>query len=505
MNQHDLIVIGSGPGGYVAAIRAAQLGLNVACVEREPQLGGTCLRIGCIPSKALLESSEHYAAARGSLAEHGVKVAGVELDLPAMLRRKDQIVALLTKGVEALFKKNKITRYTGHARLAGPGRVEVSPVTADTAVAPAGPGSNTADTAVAPGTPVQLAGKHILLATGSKSATLPGVELDSDRIGTSTAALSYPAVPQHLVVIGAGYIGLELGAVWQRLGAKVTVLEYLDRILPGTDDEIAAEALKLFKRQGLEFRLGARVTGARVVQRDQGTKGSKDQGIEGARDQGADGPCVVEMAGAEPIRCDRVLLAVGRVPSSADLGLDTVGIQVDDRGRLAVDEHFQTSAAGVYAIGDVIRGPMLAHKASEEGIACVEHMVTGYGHVNYDAIPGVCYTQPEIAGVGKTEEELKAAGTLYRKGVFQFRASGRARALGQIDGKVKILADAQTDRILGVHIIGPRAGDLIAEAAVAIEFGASSEDLARCCHAHPTLAETLKEAALAVDGRAIHA
>jgi dihydrolipoamide dehydrogenase len=475
MNQHDLIVIGSGPGGYVAAIRAAQLGLNVACVEREPLLGGTCLRMGCIPSKALLESSEHYAAARGSLAEHGVKVAGVALDLPAMLRRKDQIVALLTKGVDSLFKKNKVMRYTGHARLAGPGRVDVQ-----------GPDGKT-----------ELAGKHILLATGSKSATLPGIELDSDRIGTSTEALSYPAVPQHLVVIGAGYIGLELGAVWQRLGAKVTVLEYLDRILPGTDDEIAAEALKLFKRQGLEFRLGARVTGARVVQRD--------QGIEGARDQGADGPCVVEMAGAEPIRCDRVLLAVGRVPSSADLGLDTVGIQVDDRGRLAVDEHFQTSAAGVYAIGDVIRGPMLAHKASEEGIACVEHMVTGYGHVNYDAIPGVCYTQPEIAGVGKTEEELKAAGTLYRKGVFQFRASGRARALGQIDGKVKILADGQTDRILGVHIIGPRAGDLIAEAAVAIEFGASSEDLARCCHAHPTLAETLKEAALAVDGRAIHA
>jgi dihydrolipoamide dehydrogenase len=469
MQQHDLVVIGAGPGGYVAAIRAAQLGLNVACVDQEAALGGTCLRIGCIPSKALLESSEHFAATRKELAGHGVNVGPVELDLAAMLGRKEQIVGGLTKGVEALFKKNNVTRYTGHARLAGARRVDIHPVTADTAVAP--------------GHPTPLSAKHIILASGSKSAPLEGVELDYDRIGTSTEALSYPEVPKRLVVIGAGYIGLELGSVWSRLGAKVTVLEYLDRILPGMDDELAAEALKLLKRQGLEFQLGARVTAAR-------------------RDRAG---CVVAAEGLEPIRCDRVLLAVGRVPNTDDLGLETVGIKLDARGRVPVDEHCATPVAGIYAIGDVIRGPMLAHKAQDEGIACVEHIVTGYGHVNYDAIPGVVYTEPEIAAIGRTEEQLKAAGVAYRKGVFQFRGNGRARALGHIDGKVKILADAQTDRILGVHIIGPRAGDLIAEAAVAIEFGASSEDLARCSHAHPTLAECLKEAALAVDGRAIHA
>jgi dihydrolipoamide dehydrogenase len=481
MNQHDLIVIGAGPGGYVAAIRAAQLGLNVACVEQEPALGGTCLRIGCIPSKALLESSERYAATRKELAEHGVKVGAVELDLAAMLRRKDQVVGGLTKGVEALFKKNKVTRYVGHARLVGPGRVTVLP---------AEPG--------APATgPVELEAKHVIIATGSKSAPLKGVELDYDRIGTSTEALSYPQVPQHLVVIGAGYIGLELGSVWLRLGAQVTVLEYLDRILPGMDDELAAEALKLLKRQGLEFHLGARVTAARTVAA--GAPAGR------GRPTGDEWPCVVEAEGLEPIRCDRVLLAVGRVPNTDDLGLETLGIKLDEKGRVPVDDHFATFAAGVYAIGDVIRGPMLAHKAEDEGIACAEHIATGYGHVNYDAIPGVCYTEPEIAAVGRTEEQLKAAGVAYRKGVFQFRGNGRARALGHVDGKIKILADVQTDRVLGVHIIGPRAGDLIAEAAVAIEFGASSEDLARCSHAHPTLAEALKEAALAVDGRALHA
>ncbi len=478
MNQHDVIVIGAGPGGYVAAIRAAQLGLNVACVEQEPALGGTCLRIGCIPSKALLESSERFVEARGGLAEHGVKVGSVELDLPAMLKRKDEVVGGLTKGVEALFKKHKITRYLGHARLAGPGRVNVVP-------------AELGAEATRGAAPIELRAKHILIATGSKSAPLNGVELDYDRIGTSTEALSYPEVPKHLVVIGAGYIGLELGSVWRRLGAQVTVLEYLDRILPGMDDELAAEALKLLKRQRLDFHLGARVTAAR---RDAGTKGQRDE----AR-------CIVECEGAEPVRCDRVLLAVGRVPNTDDLGLETVGLKLDEKGRIPVNDHFATSAAGVYAVGDVIRGPMLAHKAEDEGVACVEHIVTGYGHVNYDAIPGVCYTEPEIAAVGQTEEQLKAAAVAYRKGVFHFRGNGRARALGHVDGKVKILADAKTDRVLGVHIIGPRAGDLIAEAAVAIEFGASSEDLARCSHAHPTLAEALKEAALAAAGRAIHA
>jgi dihydrolipoamide dehydrogenase len=482
VNQHDLIVIGAGPSGYVAAIRAAQLGLNVACVEEEKALGGTCLRVGCIPSKALLESSEHFAAARSGLAEHGVKVGSVELDLAALLKRKDKVVGMLTKGVEALFKKNNVTRYAGHGRIVGAGRVDVTTGTTETVVAHRG-SEPEAQVRVGSGSVMELRAKHIIIATGSKSASLKGVEVDGDRIATSTEALSYSEVPGHLVVIGGGYIGLELGMVWHRLGAKVTVLEYLDRILPGTDADIADEALKLFKKQGLEFHLGARVTAAR-------------------RDGEA---CVVECDGREPIRCDRVLLAVGRVPNTDGLGLDAVGIKLDAKGRVPVDERYVASAAGVYAIGDVIAGPMLAHKAEEEGIACVERIATGYGHVNYDAIPGICYTEPEIASVGKTEEQLKERGVEYRSGVFPFRANGRARALGHVDGKVKVLADAKTDRILGVHIIGPRAGDLIAEAAVAMDFGASSEDLARCCHAHPTLAETVKEAALAVTGRAIHA
>ncbi len=453
---HDLVVIGGGPGGYVAAIRAAQLGLNVACVEKEPLLGGTCLRVGCIPSKALLESSERFAEARHALAGHGVKVTGVELDLPVMLQRKDDVVRTLTKGIDGLFRKNKITRYTGHGRLAGAGKVVVGET--------------------------EIAAKHIILATGSQSASLPGVELDGDRIGTSTEVLSYRDVPQHLVVIGAGYIGLELGSVWCRLGARVTVLEFLPRILPGMDAELADEALKIFQRQGLEFRLGCRVKAARVV----------------------NGACVVECDGADPVTCDRVLLAVGRVPNTENLGLETVGIEPDAKGRIPVGEHFETSAPGIYAIGDVIRGPMLAHKAEEEGVACVEQIVTGYGHVDYNCIPAVCYTEPEIAAVGRTEEELKSAGVEYRKGTFPFLANGRARALGQTEGRVKVLADAKTDRVLGVHIIGPRAGDLIAEAATAMAFGASSEDIARCCHAHPTLAEALKEAALAVDRRPLH-
>ena len=459
--KHDLIVIGSGPGGYVAAIRAAQLGLNVGCVEFEPALGGTCLRVGCIPSKALLESSERYHETKEALAPHGVKVDGVSLDLGTMLKRKDEIVKGLTGGVDMLFRKNKVTRHQGRGRITGPGRVVVE----------------------GGAEPVTIEAKSILIATGSKSASLRGVNVDGDRIGTSTEALSWPEVPGHLVVIGAGYIGLELGSVWLRLGSKVTVVEYLDRILPGMDAEIATEALRLFKRQGMEFRLGQKVTGARPD-----GKGA-----------------VVECEGQEPLRADRVLLAVGRVPNTDGLGLESVGLKPDDRGRISVDEHYRTSAEGVYAIGDVIGGAMLAHKASEEGVACVEWIATGYGHVNYEAIPGVVYTHPEIASVGRSEEELTAAGAAFRKGVFFFRGIGRSRALGQTDGRVKILADAKTDRILGVHIIGPRAGDLIAEAVAAIEFSASSEDLARICHAHPTLAEAVKEAALAVDGRAIHA
>ena len=459
--QHEVVVIGAGPGGYVAAIRAAQLGLDTACVELEPALGGTCLRIGCIPSKALLESSELFAEAKKGFPRQGIKLAGVELDLPEMLKRKTDTVTALTKGIEGLFRKNKITRYAGRGRLAGPGTVVVDG---------------------ADGSATTLAAAHVILATGSRSAPLRGVTIDGERVGTSTEALSYPEVPGHLVVIGAGAIGLELGSVWSRLGAKVTVLEYMDRILPGMDAELSAEMEKLLRKQGLEIRTGVRVTGAR-------TDG------DGA---------VVECEGAEPLRCDRVLVAVGRVPYTEGLGLETVGIARDERGRIPVDAHWRTTAPGVYAIGDVIPGPMLAHKAEDEGVACAEFIRTGHGHVNYDAIPNVVYTHPEVASVGKTEEELKAAGVAYRKGSFPFMANGRAKALAQVDGRVKILADAATDRILGVHILGPRAGDLIAEAVAAIEFGASSEDLARTCHAHPTLAEVVKEAALAVDGRAIH-
>ncbi|MEI6235688.1 MAG: dihydrolipoyl dehydrogenase [Planctomycetota bacterium] len=459
--NHDLVVIGAGPGGYVAAIRAAQLGLNVGIIEKEPALGGTCLRVGCIPSKALLESSEKFHEAKDGLHRHGIDLSGVQLNLPTMLSRKDQVVTALTRGIDALMKKNKITRYVGHGALGGGGKVLVSDAT---------------------GTK-ELTAKNILIATGSKSAPLRGVEIDGVKIGTSTEALNYAEVPKRLAVIGAGVIGLELGSVWLRLGAQVTVFEYMDRILPGMDSEIAAEAQKILAKQGFEFRLKSKVTSATT---------------------NAAGECVVACEGAEPFICDKVLLAVGRVPNTDNLNLDVVGVQLDKRGRIPVNAHYETAVNGIFAVGDVIVGPMLAHKAEEEGVACVEQIVTGYGHVNYDAIPGVVYTSPEIASVGKTEDELKEAKIEYKKGVFPFLANGRARAINNTDGRVKMLADAKTDRILGVHIIGPHAGDLIAEAANAIEFGASSEDLARACHAHPTLAEAVKEAAFAVSGRAIH-
>ncbi len=460
MQSHDLIVIGAGPGGYTAAIRGAQLGLDVACVDKEKALGGTCLRIGCIPSKALLESSERYEQAKAGLGRHGVVATEVKLDLARMLQRKDRVVDSLTQGVAGLIRKNKVARYTGRARFASPSRLVVE-------------GRSERH---------ELEGKHIIIATGSQAATLPGVELDGVHVGTSTEALSYPNVPGRLAVIGAGYIGLEMGSVWRRLGSEVVVLEYLDRILPGMDLEIAAAARKLLERQGMEFRLGSQVTGARL----------------------AGGRCVVEVEGAEPLECDRILVAVGRKPNTDSLSLKDAGVQLDGRGRIAVDDSFRTSAPNVYAIGDVIRGPMLAHKAEEEGVACVERIVTGYGHVNYGAIPGVVYTQPEIASVGMTEEQLAESGIPYRMGRFPFMANGRARALAETEGFVKILAHKETDRVLGVHIIGPRAGDLIAEAVVAMEFGASSEDIARSIHAHPTLAEALKEAALMTGGHAIH-
>ena len=453
-------MVGAGPGGYVAAIRAAQLGLKVACVEQEAALGGTCLRIGCIPSKALLESSQLFRETREFFPQNGIVLEGVKLDLPTMLRRKEQIVTTLTRGVDALFKKNGITRYLGHGRIRGPHRVSVES------------SNNT----------LELKAKTILIATGSKSASLPGVPVDGTQVVTSTEALSFPQVPKHLVVIGAGYIGLELGSVWRRLGARVTVLEFLNRILPGMDAEMAAEAKKIFEKQGLEFHLGRKVTGVRV---------------EG-------GQCRVDSEGQGPLAGDRVLVAVGRVPNTDQLGLETLGIEPDKKGFIHVNDHFATSAEGVFAVGDVIPGPMLAHKAEEEGIACVEHLVTGHGHVNYEAIPGIVYTHPEIAAVGRTEEQLREAGVEYRKGTFPFRANARARTLGNLEGWVKVLADARTDRLLGVHILGPHAGDLINEAAAAIGFSASSEDLARTCHAHPTLGEALREAALAVSKRAIN-
>ncbi len=459
--QHDLVIIGAGPGGYVAAIRAAQLGMNVACIEKESALGGTCLRVGCIPSKALLESSELYEQTREHLSERGIHVGQVSLDLTKMLEQKDSVVSTLTRGIDGLFKKNKITRYFGHGRISGPGQVQVK---------------------ASDGKTEDLQAKHILIATGSYAATLPGVELDGERVVTSTEALNFSNVPDKLIVIGGGVIGLEMGTVWRRLGSQVVVLEYLDRILPGMDNEMAKQALKIFKSQGLEFHLGVKVTGVKTTRKY----------------------CEVAIEDHAPMRADRVLVAVGRRPNTRDLGLESVNIETDPRGFISVNDHFQTTAKGVYAIGDVIGGAMLAHKAEEEGIACVERLATGYGHLNYDAIPAVVYTSPEIASVGKSEEELKQAGIEYRKGTFPFAANGRARAIGHTEGMVKILADAQTDRILGAHIIGPHAGDLIAEIAVAIEFHASAEDLARSSHAHPTLAETIKEAAFAVAQRTIH-
>jgi dihydrolipoamide dehydrogenase len=460
MPKHDVVVIGAGPGGYVAAIRAAQLGFNVACIDKNEQLGGTCLRVGCIPSKAMLESSHKFAEASEGLKQHGVEVSKVKLDLKTMLARKDDVVKANTDGINFLFKKNKITRYKGAGEILAQGKVVVHGDDGDT----------------------ELDAQHIIIATGSSVASLPGIEIDGSIIGSSTEALTYDKVPEHLVVIGAGVIGLELGSVWKRLGAKVTVLEYLERILPGMDAELAKEAQKIFTKQGLEFRLSSKVTSAKV-------KGKK---------------AVVEVEGAEALEADRVLVAVGRKPNTEGLGLQNAGVVVDERGRVVIDDHFRTNVPGIYAIGDVVRGAMLAHKAEEEGVACAEIIKGGHGHVDYNSIPSVVYTDPEIASVGKTEEELKAAGIEYRKGVFPFMANGRARAIAHTEGKVKMLADAKTDRVLGVHVIGPQAGDLIAEAAVAMAFGASSEDIALASHAHPTLAETLKEAALAVSGRALH-
>ena len=458
-DKYDLVVLGGGPGGYVAAIRAAQLGLKAAVVDENQQFGGTCLRVGCIPSKALLESSHLLVEARDHMATHGIGVSDVTVDLGTMMKRKEKIVDTLTGGIKMLLKKNKVAAIVGRGKLTGPGTIEVTGKDAKT-----------------------LTADKIILSTGSNPMMLPGIEYDGDLIGDSTTALSYEKPPKKLIVIGGGYIGLELGSVWSRLGSKVLILEAMDKVLAGLDDEIAKLARRTFEKQGLEFKTGMFVESA--VKKGKG--------------------CVVTCKGEEPIKCDRVLMCTGRVPNTKDIGLESVGIQTDRRGAIQVNENFETSAAGVYAIGDCIGGAMLAHKASEEGVACVEKIVTGTGHIDYDAIPAIVYTHPEIAMVGKTEQQLNEEGIKFKKGTCPFGANGRARTLGDVDGKIKVLADASSDRILGVHAIGTRAGDLIAEAAVAMAFGASSEDLARCCHAHPTLSEIMQEAVMAVDGRAIH-
>lgn len=458
----DLVVIGTGPGGYVAAIRAAQLGMNVAVVEKRASHGGTCLNIGCIPSKALLHASEMFHEAGHVFAKLGVKVTP-ELDLPAMMGHKDATVRSNVQGIDFLFKKNKITVHRGAGRILSPGKVEVTAESGEKTVVEA---------------------KSILIATGSDVAGLPGIAIDEKTVVSSTGALSLEKVPEHLVVIGAGVIGLELGSVWQRLGARVTVIEYLDRILPGLDGEVAKAFQRLLERQGFTFKLGRKVTGV------EGGKVSFEPAAGGE---------------AETESADVVLVAVGRRPYTEGLGLAEVGVKLDGKGRVEIDGHYATNVPGIYAIGDVVAGPMLAHKAEDEGIAVAELLAGKAGHVNYDVIPAVVYTSPEVAAVGRTEEDLKAAGVPYKVGKFSFLANGRAKSILKTDGFVKVLAHADTDRVLGVHIIGPGAGEAIAEAAVLMEFSGSAEDLARTCHAHPTLSEAMKEAALAVDKRAIHA
>jgi dihydrolipoamide dehydrogenase len=466
MASYDLVVIGTGPGGYVCAIRAAQLGMKVAVVEKNSTLGGTCLNIGCMPSKALLYSSELFEEAGHSFAKMGIKVSAPTLDLPALMNFKQQGIDGNVKGVEFLMKKNKIDVVMGTGRVLGTGKVEVTG---------------------ADGKAQTLETKNIVIATGSDVAKLKGIEIDEKRIVSSTGALSLDKVPEKMIVVGAGVIGLELGSVWRRLGAEVTVVEFLDRILPGMDGEVAKQFQRMLEKQGMTFKLGAKVTGV-----DTSSKKLKAQ-IEPAAG-----------GAAESIEADVILVAIGRVAYTEALGLKEAGVELDERGRVKIDHHFSSNVKGVYAIGDVVAGPMLAHKAEDEGVACAEILAGQAGHVNYDVIPGVVYTTPEVAAVGKTEEELKAAGIAYSVGKFPFTANGRSKVNQTTDGFVKILADAKTDRVLGVHMIGREVGEMIHEACVLMEFGGSAEDLARTCHAHPTRSEAVKEAAFAVAKRAIH-
>ncbi len=464
--SYDLIVIGTGPGGYVCAIRAAQLGMKVAVVEKRATHGGTCLNVGCIPSKALLHASELFEEAGHAFAKMGIGVSKPKLDLKAMLAFKDEAVDGNTKGVDFLLKKNKVDAFHGTGRIVAAGKVEVKS------------GNGKTQT---------LETRTIVIATGSDVARLKGIEIDEKRIVSSTGALALDKVPEKLLVIGAGVIGLELGSVWRRLGAQVTVVEFMDGVLPGMDSEVRRQAQRLFEKQGMSFRLGSKVTAV-----DASGKKLKAK-VEPAKG-----------GAAETVEADVVLVAIGRVPYTEGLGLQEAGVALDERGRVKTDAHFATSVNGIYAIGDAIAGPMLAHKAEDEGVAVAEIIAGKAGHVNYDVIPNVVYTYPEIAAVGKSEDELKAANVAYNAGKFPFTANGRAKANQKTEGFVKILADAKTDRVLGVHIVGADAGNMIAEAAIAMEFGASSEDIARTCHAHPTLPEAVKEAALAVEKRAIH-
>jgi dihydrolipoamide dehydrogenase len=466
MATYDLVVIGTGPGGYVCAIRAAQLGMKVAVVEKDPTFGGTCLNVGCIPSKGLLYASELFEEAGHKFGQLGIGVDNPKLDLAAMMKFKDEGVEGNVKGVAFLFKKNKIDAFQGVGRIAAPGKVEIKTRDGKT---------ETVET------------KNIVIASGSDVARLKGIEIDEKRIVSSTGALVLGKVPERLLIIGAGVIGLELGSVWRRLGAQVHVIEFLDRILPGMDGEVARQFQRLLEKQGMTFQLSSKVTavdnsGAKLKVQVEPAAGGAAQAVE----------------------ADVVLVAVGRVPYVDGLGLKEVGVALDNRGRINVDRRYATSVPAIYAIGDAIAGPMLAHKAEDEGIAVAEIIAGQAGHVNYDVIPNVIYTFPEVAAVGKTEEELREGGITYNVGKFPFTANGRAKANMQTEGFVKILADAKTDRVLGVHIVGADAGNMIAEAAVAMEFGASSEDIARTCHPHPTFTEAVKEAALAVAKRAIH-
>jgi dihydrolipoamide dehydrogenase len=463
---YDLVIIGTGPGGYVCAVRAAQLGMKVAVVEKNPTLGGTCLNVGCMPSKALLHASEMFEEAGHSFAKMGVSVPPPKLDLPAMMNFKQQGIDGNVKGVDFLMKKNKVDVIRGKGRIVGPGKVEVAGADGKT---------ETVET------------RNIVIATGSDIARLKGIDIDEKRIVSSTGALSLDKVPGKLLIVGAGVIGLELGSVWHRLGAEVTVVEFLDRILPGMDGEIARQFQRILEKQGFKFRLGAKVTSIDTSGKMLAAKVEPAAG--GAQ---------------EALEADVVLVCIGRVPYTDGLGLKEAGIAVDNRGRVQIDAHFSTSVKGIYAIGDVVAGPMLAHKAEDEGVACAEIIAGKAGHVNYDVIPGVVYTTPEVSSVGKTEEELKQAGVAYTSGKFPFTANGRSKVNQTTDGFVKVLADAKTDRVLGVHIIGVEAGEMIHEACVLMEFGGAAEDLARTCHAHPTRSEAIKEAALAVGKRAIH-